>query len=92
VFNDLHVLEVVDEEDETLPPGKPGAVVLSNLYNRCQPLIRYRMRDVAVYSEEECGCGLPFPLLENVYGRQEETIWVENGVGGGSRSSTPWSS
>jgi phenylacetate-CoA ligase len=82
VFNDLHVLEIVDENNLTLPPGKPGAVVLTNLYNRCQPLIRYRMQDVAVYSEEECDCGLPFPLLENVYGRQEETIWVENGVGG----------
>jgi putative adenylate-forming enzyme len=82
VFNDLHALEIVNEKNETLPPGKPGAVVLTNLYNRCQPLIRYKMHDIAVYSEEECDCGLPFPLLKNVYGRQEETIWVENGVGG----------
>ncbi|UCE10755.1 MAG: phenylacetate--CoA ligase family protein, partial [Candidatus Thorarchaeota archaeon] len=82
VFNDLHVVEILNDKGEALPPGKPGEVVLTNLYNRCQPLIRYRLRDIAVYSEEECDCGLPYPLLKNIYGRQEETIWVENGQGG----------
>jgi len=82
VFNDLHVVELLNEEGEKVEPGEPGQIVLTNLYNRCQPLIRYQMHDVAVYSEEECDCGLPFPLLKNIYGRQEETIWVEKEEGG----------
>lgn len=82
VFNDLHVVEILDEKGEALPPGKLGQVVLTNLYNRCQPLIRYEMHDMAAYSEEECDCGLPFPLLKSIYGRQEEAIWIENEKGG----------
>ena len=56
--------------------------MLTNLYNRCQPLIRYEIHDFAVYCDEECDCGLPFPLLKNISGRQEETIWLENERGG----------
>ena len=40
------------------------------------------MHDVAIYSEEECDCGSPFPILKNIYGRQEETIWIEKENGG----------
>ena len=82
VFNDRYVLEVVDEDEIPVEQGKPGNVLLTNLYNRCQPLIRYKMDDIATYSEEECDCGSPFPLLKNVEGRKEEVIWVENGSGG----------
>jgi len=82
VFNDQHVLELLNEKNEPVKPGYPGQVVLNNLYNRCQPLIRYRMNDVAIYSDEECDCGLPFPLLKGIIGRQEEVIWVENNSGG----------
>lgn len=82
VFNDLHVLELVDDNDEPVEPGRNGHVVLTNLYNRCQPLIRYRLHDVARYSEEPCDCGLPYPLLKDIGGRREEIIWVEDGKGG----------
>ena len=82
VFNDQHVLELLNEKNEPVKPGYPGQVVLTNLYNRCQPLIRYRMNDVAIYSDEECDCGLPFPLLKSIIGRQEDVIWVENNSGG----------
>ncbi|MEJ2127078.1 MAG: hypothetical protein P8X84_06215, partial [Candidatus Bathyarchaeota archaeon] len=82
VFNDLHAVELLNDKGERVEPGKSGQIVLTNLYNRCQPLIRYQMHDIAVYSEEECDCGLPFPLLKNVYGRQEETIWIQKENGG----------
>jgi phenylacetate-coenzyme A ligase PaaK-like adenylate-forming protein len=82
VFNDLYALELLDNDGEPVSAGRPGKVVLTNLYNRCQPLIRYEMQDEAVYAEDTCDCGLPFPLLTNVYGRQEEIVWVENGRGG----------
>ena len=82
VFNDLHVVELLNDKCENVEPGKPGQIVLTNLYNRIQPLIRYQMHDVAIYSEEECDCGSPFPILKNIYGRQEETIWIEKENGG----------
>jgi phenylacetate-CoA ligase len=77
VYDDQNVVELVDKQGQPVEPGKPGEVVVTSLYNRCQPLIRYQLHDVAVYSEEECECGLPFPVLKAVGGRDEETIWVE---------------
>ena len=81
VFNDNVVLEIVDEKGKQVPAGREGHVVLTNLTNRCQPLIRYQMNDLAAYSKEECECGLPFPLLKAVSGRREEVLWVEKGKG-----------
>jgi phenylacetate-CoA ligase len=81
VFNDQCVLEVVDDQGRPVEPGKAGQVVITNLYNKCQPLIRYRMNDLATYSEEECDCGSPFPILKSMNGRYEDSILVENGRG-----------
>jgi phenylacetate-coenzyme A ligase PaaK-like adenylate-forming protein len=47
VFNsDVCIVEVVDERNRPVPRGVPSAKVLvTNLANRVQPLIRYEMRD-----------------------------------------------
>jgi phenylacetate-coenzyme A ligase PaaK-like adenylate-forming protein len=42
-------------------PGKLGEMVITVLFNRCQHLILCQLHDVAVYSDEECDCGLPSP-------------------------------
>jgi len=40
------IVELVDEDDQPVPPGEPSASVLvTNLFNLTQPLIRYRMED-----------------------------------------------
>jgi phenylacetate-coenzyme A ligase PaaK-like adenylate-forming protein len=40
------IVEVVDEAGRAVPPGRPGAkVLLTNLVNRAQPLIRYELLD-----------------------------------------------
>ena len=46
-FNsDLCIVELVDEDDQPVPSGTPSAKVLvTNLYNRAQPLIRYELTD-----------------------------------------------
>jgi phenylacetate-coenzyme A ligase PaaK-like adenylate-forming protein len=77
-FPDQNVIEVVDKDFQPVEPGKKGKVLLTNLYNSALPLIRYTMKDTAEYSEELCECGSPLPTLKNVYGREEESIWVED--------------
>ena len=46
-FNsDMCIAELVDEHDRPVTPGTPSAkVLLTNLYNRAQPLIRYELTD-----------------------------------------------
>lgn len=44
--SDCCIVELVDADDQPVEPGRPSASVLvTNLYNRTQPVIRYRMED-----------------------------------------------
>ena len=60
-----------------VPPGQPGSkLLLTNLYNYTQPLIRYEVSDHLVMASEACPCGRPFPLISHLAGRREETIFL----------------
>lgn len=46
VAEDGCIVELVDADNRPVPPGTPSATVLvTNLYNRVQPLIRYELTD-----------------------------------------------
>jgi phenylacetate-coenzyme A ligase PaaK-like adenylate-forming protein len=75
LFDDMHCFELVDEELKPVPPGEPGILLLTNLYNHAQPLIRYKLNDRLVLTEEGCPCGWPFLTAKPVEGRQEELLW-----------------
>jgi len=70
VFEDQVQLEVVDDGHRPVAPGEPGRrLLVTNLFNRTQPLIRYELNDLVTVSPDPCPCGRPFPLLETVEGR-----------------------
>jgi phenylacetate-coenzyme A ligase PaaK-like adenylate-forming protein len=48
-------------------------VLLTNLANRTQPLIRYQLGDSLRFLPEPCGCGSRFPAIE-VQGRADHTL------------------
>ena len=75
LFEDLAIVEVVDEHDRPVPPGQPGhRVLLTNLVNRTQPLIRYALSDLVTVAPEPCPCGRPFRLLRAVDGRNGDIV------------------
>lgn len=52
VYRDQCIMEVVDTENRPVSPGTPGAkVLLTNLVNYTQPLIRYELTDSVVPAE-----------------------------------------
>ncbi|MBS3998163.1 MAG: phenylacetate--CoA ligase family protein [Hydrogenophaga sp.] len=74
---DWLVLEPVDEHQRPVPPGQPSCgVLLTNLANRVQPLIRYQLGDHVCLHEEPCPCGSPFPVIE-VAGRQDDILHMQ---------------
>ena len=81
LFTDWHIFEAVDDDLRPVAAGTPGNLLLTNLYNYTQPLIRYQMNDEIVMSEEPCGCKLPFPTMRNLAGRQEEFLWYDTADG-----------
>lgn len=76
LFEDFTIVENVDENNRPVPPGEVGAkILLTVLYRRTQPLIRYEVTDmVRVSPHGPCPCGRPFTLLESVLGRTGEGL------------------
>jgi phenylacetate-CoA ligase len=67
-----HLVELLEvDSDEPVAPGTPGRVVVTDLYNRAMPLIRYDTGDLAVASDvDEAGPR----TLSRVEGRRADTI------------------
>ena len=75
VFEDLFIVEVVDENNEAVPDGTTGyKFLLTNLFNLTQPLIRYEISDVISLAPELCSCGRPFKRITVVDGRSDDFI------------------
>jgi phenylacetate-CoA ligase len=75
LFEDMAVVEVVDENNERVPDGTPGSKLLvTNLYNHTQPLIRYEVSDMLTISPEPCPCGRPFRVVTQLEGRSDEIL------------------
>ena len=79
--DDWVVLEPVDENYDPVPPDTPSAsVLLTNLANRVQPLIRYELGDSVTRVSKPCGCGRPFPVIR-VDGRRDEILRLHDAKG-----------
>jgi putative adenylate-forming enzyme len=81
LFTDWHIFEAVDDDLRPVAAGTPGNLLLTNLYNYTQPLIRYQMHDEIVMNQQLCGCGSPLPTMRNLAGRQEEFLWFDTADG-----------
>lgn len=73
---DWLLLEPIDAAGQPVPPGQPSsAVLLTNLANTVQPLIRYVMDDCVTLCAEACACGSSLPVIE-LAGRQDAVLHV----------------
>ncbi|SEQ79189.1 phenylacetate--CoA ligase family protein [Giesbergeria anulus] len=71
---DWVILEPVDEHFRPVPPGHPScSVLLTNLANHVQPLVRYNLSDHLTLHPERCACGSPLPVI-TVQGRRDEPL------------------
>lgn len=78
--DDWLILEPVDKHLRPVPPGVPShSVLLTNLANQVQPLLRYRIADSVRFMPQACPCGSRFPSIE-VQGRADESLVMHDGV------------
>ncbi len=83
VFEDCAIVEVVDADNRPVPPGEQGEkVLLTSLFRRTQPLIRYEITDlVKTAAVQSCPCGRPFALIDTIQGRMPEVLWLSAPTG-----------
>lgn len=77
VFTDMVYLESVTQENEAGASDKQ--LLITSLTNRLMPMIRYDIGDSGRLLDGECGCGLPFPLMEMGMCRQNDLIRTRHG-------------
>ena len=77
VFDDMCMLENVDDDDRPVAPGEIGSKVLAtNLFNRVQPLIRFEVSDLVAVEPEPCPCGRSLMRLRSLEGRAEDVLRI----------------
>ncbi|MBV8955632.1 MAG: phenylacetate--CoA ligase family protein [Solirubrobacterales bacterium] len=82
VYEDTTIVEVVDADDRPVPDGNRGHhLLITNLFCRTQPYIRYRLSDMTAYHPGTCSCGLAFRRLEPIEGRHDDILELPGRAG-----------
>jgi phenylacetate-CoA ligase len=77
IAEDVVLIEIVDGDGRPVPPGRPGAkVLITNLINYAQPLIRYELTDSVVESPLPNPSGRPWRCLLSVDGRTADILYL----------------
>jgi putative adenylate-forming enzyme len=79
----LHLQEdLLAVQLEPLEEDSPGAAqslactpIITDLWRKTQPMIRYRLNDILVLSPKTCSCGSDFKVLERIEGRCDDICY-----------------
>ncbi|NWF77941.1 MAG: phenylacetate--CoA ligase family protein [Chloroflexi bacterium] len=82
IFEDLGIVEVVDENNRPVPDGTLGHKILfTSLFGFTQPVIRYEISDMVVLASEPCPCGQPFRRILAINGRNDDVLYLKGRAG-----------
>jgi phenylacetate-coenzyme A ligase PaaK-like adenylate-forming protein len=77
LFEDTTLVENVDIDGQPVPPGQPGArLLVTNLYNLVQPLLRLEVTDVVTLDPNPCPCGRILARMNTIYGRSDDVLFL----------------
>lgn len=69
-------VEILDDENRVLPYGKEGKIVVTSLYNKAHPMIRFEVGDIGVLDEKST---LKNPILKKLIGRTNDIAILPSG-------------
>jgi phenylacetate-CoA ligase len=69
-------VEILDEENNVLPYGQEGRIVVTSLFNKAHPFIRYDIGDIGVLDEKST---LQKPILKKLIGRTNDVAVLPSG-------------
>jgi phenylacetate-coenzyme A ligase PaaK-like adenylate-forming protein len=83
LFEDTTLVENVDADGLPVPPGQPGArLLVTNLYNLVQPLLRLEVTDLVTVHPDPCPCGRILARMKIIYGRSDDVLCLSARDGG----------
>jgi phenylacetate-CoA ligase len=69
-------VEILDEENNALPNGNEGRIVITSLYNKAHPFIRYDIGDIGILDEKST---FKKPILKKLIGRTNDIAILPSG-------------
>lgn len=69
-------VEILDDNDNVLPNGKEGRIVITSLYNKAHSFIRYDIGDIGILDEKST---LKKPILKKLIGRTNDIAILPSG-------------
>ncbi|WP_264560058.1 phenylacetate--CoA ligase family protein [Flavobacterium sp. N2270] len=69
-------VEILDENNQPVPNGVEGKIVITSLYNKAHPFIRYEIGDVGVLDEKSTA---KKPILKKLIGRTSDVALLPSG-------------
>lgn len=80
INSDFTHLEFLDEYENDVSYNNPGNVIVTRLYGRDTPIIRYSgLEDIAIPVESENICNIRSPMIKKIEGRKTDLIIFSNG-------------
>lgn len=76
---DAGIIEVLDNNMQSVKAGEAGNVYCTGFVNYDQPLIRYAIGDQIILSNESCACGRNMPVVQEILGRVEDVVIGKDG-------------
>ena len=69
-------IEILDENNQPVPNGTSGKIVVTSLYNKAHPFIRYEIGDIGILDEKSTW---KKPLLKQLIGRTNDIAILPSG-------------
>lgn len=78
INEDHFIAEIIDPDTgEVLPDGTQGELVFTSITKEAFPLLRYRTRDICVFTREKCSCGRTLVKMCKPMGRSDDMLIVK---------------
>jgi putative adenylate-forming enzyme len=83
LFEDTTLVENVDPDGQPVPAGQPGSrLLVTNLYNLVQPLLRIEVTDLVTLDPDPCPCGRTLIRTSAIHGRSDDILSLPTRDGG----------
>jgi phenylacetate-CoA ligase len=83
LFEDTTLVENLDPDGRSVPAGQPGArLLVTNLHNLVQPLLRLEVTDLVTLDPDPCLCGRTLVRVRAIHGRSDDVLSLPAHDGG----------
>jgi phenylacetate-coenzyme A ligase PaaK-like adenylate-forming protein len=82
VFESQVILEAVDGDGQPVADGEHAdKVLVTNLFNHVQPIIRYELTDLVTMAAGTCSCGRHTKRIQSIDGRNDDIMQLPDRTG-----------